>query len=505
MKRIIVYPGQIPTDAMFLATNQNGMVGQGFLNQAVLGTGTRVDGLACTPTTPASLSVLVAPGSIYSLENLESTDYGTIAADTTDQIVKQGIVLGKTTFTCPAPTTSGNSVVYLVQAQYEDVDGGSTVLPYYNASDPSVPYSGPSNSGVTQNTIRDGVCVLALKTGVSATTGTQVTPTPDAGFTALWAITVANGATTITSGNIAQVSGAPFLGVKLGDLGTAATKAVTDNTRAEVVSLGTGSVTVGNLAVFQSGSGNIADVGIAPFFHGQCQMTKSGSNLLLSPRNGSWLVIQGQPNSIPSGGVTLAPTSLSAATLYYIYAFMNSGTMTLEASATAYATDSATGVTIKTGDASRTLVGMARTTASTAWADSAAQRFTLSYFNRRNIGLVSAGTLGVTTSSTVNVELTASARIEIVTWGEEAVSVILNGIGSNSLSNNSCNLAIGIDGLTVFGVSSILYSASGGNQSGTSASGWAAVAEGYHYFTPVGAVSGGTGTFNFALSAMIRG
>jgi hypothetical protein len=46
---------------------------------------------------------------------------------------------------------------------------------------------------------------------VAATTGTQVTPAPDVGFTALWAITVANSQSTVTSGNIAMVSGAPFI------------------------------------------------------------------------------------------------------------------------------------------------------------------------------------------------------------------------------------------------------------------------------------------------------
>ncbi|WP_210420169.1 hypothetical protein [Aquisphaera giovannonii] len=206
---------------MFLNTNQIAMVALGLLAQAVLGTNTVADGLACTPTTPASLSVLVGPGSIYSVANLEATAYGSLPADTTDQIVKQGIVLGNTTFNCPAPVTSGQSVVYLVQAQYQDTDGGSTVLPYYNASNPAVPYSGPSNSGNPQNTIRKGVCFLSLKTGVAATTGTQTTPTPDAGYVGLYAITVANGQTTVTSGNIKQLATAPIIGKKLVDMLTA--------------------------------------------------------------------------------------------------------------------------------------------------------------------------------------------------------------------------------------------------------------------------------------------
>lgn len=215
MDRPIVYPASIPQDTDLLKTNQYAMTAMGMLAQAILGTSTVVDGLSCTPTTPASLSVNVSAGSIYSLQNLEASAYGSLPADTAHQIVKQGIILDTTNFACAAPATSGQSVVYLIQAQYQDADGGSTLLPYYNPSNPSVPYSGPANSGVSQNTLRQGKCFLNLKTGVAATTGTQVAPAPDAGYVGLWAITVANGQTTITSGNIAKASNAPFIGIKL--------------------------------------------------------------------------------------------------------------------------------------------------------------------------------------------------------------------------------------------------------------------------------------------------
>lgn len=215
MDRQIIYVGQIPQDLDLLNTNKNTMVALGFLMQALLGTSTYVDGLACTATSPATLTVNVAGGSIYALEQIDATGYGSIPADTTDQIVKQGIIIPTTNFSTPAPGTVGQSVVYLVQAAYQDTDGGSTVLPYYNASNPAVPYSGPGNNGQPQNTIRKGVCLLSLKTGVAATTGTQVTPTPDAGYVGLWAITVANGQSTVTSANIQQLTTAPFISPKL--------------------------------------------------------------------------------------------------------------------------------------------------------------------------------------------------------------------------------------------------------------------------------------------------
>jgi hypothetical protein len=206
MNRQIVYSGAIPLDTDQLSQNKNTMVGLGFLMQAILGTTTVADGLACTPTSPASMSVLVAQGSIYEVENIDNSAFGSLAADTVNQIVKQGIIVGNTTFNCPAPGTTGFSTAYLIQASYQDVDGGAVVLPYYNASNPAVAFNGPNNTGVSQNTVRQGVCVLTLKAGTPATTGTQVLPGADAGAISIAAITVANGQTTITSGNIFQIT-----------------------------------------------------------------------------------------------------------------------------------------------------------------------------------------------------------------------------------------------------------------------------------------------------------
>lgn len=215
MDRPIVYVGQIPLETDLLLTNKNTMVALGFLMEAVLGTSLSVDGLTCTPNSPADMTVLVGPGSIHSLQNVDGTAYGTVPSDTTNQIVKQGISFTTEDFNCPAPVTTGHSIVYLVQAAYQDDDDGAAVLPYYNASDPAQAWSGPNNSGVSQNTVRKGLCLLGVKAGISATTGTQATPAPDAGYTGLYAVTVANGQTTITSPNIVRLATAPFIDAKL--------------------------------------------------------------------------------------------------------------------------------------------------------------------------------------------------------------------------------------------------------------------------------------------------
>ncbi|MBW4024934.1 MAG: hypothetical protein HIU92_17695, partial [Proteobacteria bacterium] len=154
MDRQIVYPASIPLDTDFLSLNRSAMVALGSLAQAVLGTATIVDGLACTPMSPASLSVSVGSGSITQLSPVDTLAYGSLAADTTGEVVKMGVNLSPATFTLSAPATTGESVIYLIEASFTESDAAPVVLPYVNAANPAQPYSGPANSGVAQNTQR---------------------------------------------------------------------------------------------------------------------------------------------------------------------------------------------------------------------------------------------------------------------------------------------------------------------------------------------------------------
>lgn len=253
--RQIVYSGAIPLDTDQLSQNKNTMIGLGMALQAILGTVTLFDGLACTPTGPASLQVLVGPGSVYAVENVDSTAYGSVGSDTTHQIVKQGINLGTLTLNCPAPGTTGQSINYLIQSAYQDTDTGSTVLPYYNSSNPAVAYNGPGNSGTSQNTVRQGQCLVAVKAGVAATTGSQTTPAPDAGYTGLWVVTVANAQTTITSGNISLDSGAPFITNKLTALAPLASPALTGVPTVPTASPGTNTTQAASTAFVENAAG----------------------------------------------------------------------------------------------------------------------------------------------------------------------------------------------------------------------------------------------------------
>jgi len=218
MDRNIVYPGSIPLDTDVLSVNRNAMVGLGALLRATLGTAPVVDGLACTPTAPASMQVLVGPGSITGLSVVDTLQYGSLAADPTDALVKMGINLEPTSFTLTAPTASGQAVNYLIEASFQESDASPVVLPYYNAANPAQPYSGPGNAGTAQNTQRIQRVQFQLKPGAAASGGSQTTPAIDEGWVGLYVITVNYGQTAITAANITALPAAPFLPFRLGQL-----------------------------------------------------------------------------------------------------------------------------------------------------------------------------------------------------------------------------------------------------------------------------------------------
>ncbi len=218
MDRNIVYPSSIPLDTDLLSVNKNTMIGLGFLIQAVLGTNTVADGLTCQPTSPASMNVVIGPGSIAQLGPVDTAAYGSIAADPTDLIMKMGINVAPASFSMTTPASVGQSINYLIEATLQETDASPVVLPYYNAANPAQSFSGPANSGAAQNTLRTQRVQLQLKSGLPANTGSQATPAADSGWMGLYQISVAYGQTQITAASIALTPNAPFLLWKLPSL-----------------------------------------------------------------------------------------------------------------------------------------------------------------------------------------------------------------------------------------------------------------------------------------------
>ena len=215
MDRNIVYPGSIPLDTDLLTINRNTMAAIGYIVQAVFGTSPVADGLACVPTVPPSMTISIGGGSITQLSVVDQNGYGSLPSDAAEPLVKMGINSTPVSFALTAPSSSGQAVNYLIQAAFQETDANPVLLPYYNASNPVQPFSGPNNTGSPQNTSRIQRVQLQAKAGPAAPLGTQITPAADAGWVGLYLITVSYGQSVIDTASIQVLPTAPFLYWKL--------------------------------------------------------------------------------------------------------------------------------------------------------------------------------------------------------------------------------------------------------------------------------------------------
>lgn len=244
MDRALIYDGQVPLADDLLKTNRNVLLGLGYFMQDILGINTVVNALSCIPTVPGSLNVNIGPGRIYSLQPVDSNAYSDVAADTTDSVIKQGINLATIELSCPAPTTAGTTIIYLIEGTYSEADTDMAVLPYYDEVNPASPFSGPANSGASQPTRRAGSVGLVSKPGLQSST--PAAPSVDTGYVPLYLVTVPFGTTAITGAMITIAPGAPFIS------GNQLSEATADARYLQLTGgLLTGSLT-GTSAVFQA-------------------------------------------------------------------------------------------------------------------------------------------------------------------------------------------------------------------------------------------------------------
>lgn len=244
-----------------------------------------------------------------------------------------------------------------------------------------------------------------------------------------------------------------------------------------------------------------AAVGVAQataIARGECELVKDSTNLKLQRVNGNLLTINGSNETIPSAGVTLAPTGLSVSTLYYIYAYMDSGTMTLEASVTADAVDSTTGVAIKTGDATRTHVGWAYPVTGPAFADSETQRYVRSRFNPKPLLIKNAFTAIRTTSSATAAEVNTEIRIEFLAVPGDVLKADAAGYSFNNDVAGVTVSTVGLDGTSTIDPPVGVLSFGQAGDAVTAPAVFDNMSTGYHYITYVGRITGATGTYGFA-------
>ena len=208
MDRFTPTPGTIPYDTDLLQAQRWSLMGLGAAMQDLLGATTVVGGALCTPV-GGNMQVQVGPGRIYTYAAVDATAYGSLVADTADSTIQQGLAWGQTALTLTAPGTAGYSQIYLIEGQYQQVDNLPVVSQYYNPSNPTTALPGSN-----VNTRRQGLFALQAKAGTAAVS--PVTPTPDAGWTPLYIVTIAYGQTAIIAGNIAVAANAPFLEAPIG-------------------------------------------------------------------------------------------------------------------------------------------------------------------------------------------------------------------------------------------------------------------------------------------------
>jgi hypothetical protein len=261
--------------------------------------------------------------------------------------------------------------------------------------------------------------------------------------------------------------------------------------------------------------------------HGRLRYV-SATALSFKPFGGDAIKLNGRIRTIPAAGIVglantgvfvngVAGQNLVAYTLYTVYVFDNSGVLTADFRTTPIRhipspTAGNVGVEVyspdgTTPDDTRSLIGMICTTPSTAqFVDSYSQRFVISWFNRRNLPLCGPYTPGVVTSATSMIELSAASRIEFLTWVDEHVQLIICGQAQGSGANYARS-SFGYDGTTMITAlealfldrfASINYTSSGQIIA-------AECTEGYHYVTPIGYVSGTSGTFYMFVSGIVRG
>ena len=216
MDRVQNYNLQTPLTADDLNKERDyTAIALGKIVSALLGQGTVVSDLAATAVASTTVpTVQLFDGQLYELATLDPTAFGSLPVGSfpsTANVMKQGLLLASrgdvNTFELTPPGTSGESIIYLLEAQYSDLDTDIQTITFYNVSDPTNPTT------ATQPRIREGTINFVLKAGIAS--NSPAAPSADVGYVPLYNIEVSYGQTVLSQSNITVASGAPFLSQKL--------------------------------------------------------------------------------------------------------------------------------------------------------------------------------------------------------------------------------------------------------------------------------------------------
>lgn len=221
--------------------------------------------------------------------------------------------------------------------------------------------------------------------------------------------------------------------------------------------------------------------------HGQCQFRYvSATECRLYQHNGDGIIVGDRQFRIPEAGIPVGNSDLGNSVLYYAYLQNDSSSPVIEFSTTSHST-SRSGVEIKTGDESRTLVGMVLTTSVGQFRDDVIGRHTASYFNRRSRKWMQTYT-NISSAATVTAQLGNGGIF--LSWGEEVILRLASYVTSATavagiVLNGNIDSTLLMSGATT--VPGINYSCT------IAAQGFAVVAEGLHTIQLSGRVAGAPG------------
>lgn len=238
-----------------------------------------------------------------------------------------------------------------------------------------------------------------------------------------------------------------------------------------------------------AGAGWLAtQAALLPMTGAQLQFTNA-TTLTLAPRGSGYLWVNGLNYPVPAS-LTISNGGLAASTLYYIYAKVTAGVLAIDTPSTTGYTLGSNGIPVKSGDATRTLVGMVQTNGSSQFVSQDGSLWVRTYFQRRLVRTRTNFTTNQTSSSSTLAEIDMSIRNSFLVWSQENVQFSMS--GSTTTTANSAVSTMSFDGGTpelescsANGSSSLGF---GGIKTGLS--------EGLHYATLFGAINtSGTATW----------
>lgn len=233
---------------------------------------------------------------------------------------------------------------------------------------------------------------------------------------------------------------------------------------------------------------------VVPATGAQLQFT-SATVLTLAPKNGGLLWVNGFNYVVPAS-LTVTNGGLGANTPYYVYAAISGGVMVLDAPSTTGYALAANGMPQKSGDPTRTLVGMVQTNGSSQFVQQDGSWQVISYFQRALQRSRTQFSTDRTTNSGTFVEINTEIRNSFLVWAGENVEFHTDGSFSCA-ANQTAATQISFDGGATEQESVAVANNSGTNRGACAINGVKkGLAEGLHYATLFGATGAGTGTWS---------